>query len=126
MRRAPQDALFAVDGDLDAPALAHRDDPETSAEAAASVAPVLRGHRLRVLQAYAGPFARTRGLTDDEAGEVAGLERHEARRRASELRDLRYVAATDERRVLASGRRGVVCRITPAGDDALGLVRRRR
>jgi hypothetical protein len=137
--RTLPEPLFATPGDLEQPAASHRDDPHTSREAASSLAPIIRGQRLAILEAYRPLSTGYRaGYIDDEAAHVAGLERHAGRRRSSELRDLGYiepVRAVDpatgklrpkpETRVnIYSGRRAVICRITDAGLHALELARR--
>lgn len=109
---------------LDYPAskLARLDDPTTSLEAAADPTRLRTTHRRRVLAAFA---AEPGGLDYHTAAELAGLERHEAQRRISDLERLglldvkRDEDGTEVRTVLVSGRPGRVHVITPAGLEAL-------
>ena len=97
------------------------DDPPTSA-AAARRHVSRNSHAAAMLAAYAahGP------LTDVEAAEIAGLERVEATRRASDLRNrdliepLRDVGGELVTRPLPTGRAGMVCSITAAGRAIAG------
>lgn len=98
--------------------LARSTDPHTSRVAA--LGQRRRGsHLLLMLRAYLAHA----DLTDVEAAGLAGLERVEATRRASELRgaDLIEPVIVDgelKTRLLPSGRPGMVCRITDAGREA--------
>ena len=133
-RAAPeQEPLFAAPGELEAPAPAHHDDPPTSTAAAASIAPIVRGLRLRILGAYNREHDQRQdyhvGLTAEEAGIWAGLELYQARRRVTELRNLGYLKPcyTDDgylTRPGASGRNALVLKITPSGREAFELARR--
>lgn len=104
--------------------LARSADPDTSRLAAFGQR--RRGiHLERVLRAYAYGEA----LTDVEASERARLDRIETTRRASELRSLGLIEPLrDEEgqlrtRLLPTGRRGMLCRITPAGASALAAAK---
>lgn len=94
-------------------------DPVTSQGAAKRQAH-RETHLARVLEAYASA-----DLTDVEASAIAGLDRYETTRRASELRNAGLIEAlTDERgmlvtRPLPTRRVGMVCRITALGREAL-------
>lgn len=96
--------------------LARTSDPSTSRIAALSQR--RRGTNLRkMLDAY----AQNSDLTDVEASELAGLERVEATRRASELRGAGLIEPLHDQegklvtRILPTNRPGMVCRITEAG-----------
>jgi hypothetical protein len=98
----------------------HRsNDPETSREAAAQIS-----RRATHLRAMLAAFAAN-DHTDVEAARVAGLERVEATRRASELRNTHLIEPIRDQdgvlvtRLLPTNRRGMVCRITEAGRAAL-------
>lgn len=103
----------------------HRlDDPTTSIEAAGDANGVRVSHRYRVLTV----FAQHRGGLDYvSAANAAGLERHEAQRRISDLQRLGLLTVKlddDGRPVrvrLDSGRSGRVHVITPAGLTALEI-----
>jgi hypothetical protein len=100
--------------------LARFSDPETSLESAAGDRTT---HRRLVLEAFAERGAS--GLDYISAAKRAGLERHEAERRISDLRNLGYLEVLLDRdghpvRVqLPSGRSGRVHVITHAGRAAL-------
>jgi hypothetical protein len=78
-------------------------------------------HLYRVLLAYDGGDA----MTDVEASKVSGIDRIETTRRASELRRHSLIAPEKDAdgnlrtAVLPTGRRGMLCRITAKGRDAL-------
>jgi hypothetical protein len=102
---------------FDFPALSHNDDPQTSKDAA-RMAPIKRGtDRYKMLAAYAR--APIMGLTDDEAGALAGVVGYNCRRRASELRTKRLIAPTGITRTTESGAQAQVCSITDRGMAAL-------
>jgi hypothetical protein len=103
-------------GLFDAPGGARRSDPDTSV-AAARAHPTLRNsQRLALLRAFA---LVGRGLTDEEAGEIAGIRRVADTRRCSELRGAGLIADTGERRPTSTGSMAMVCRITGPGAAAL-------
>jgi hypothetical protein len=97
---------------FDGPGLSHRDDPETSREAAATVTS-------RTRRAMLSAFIDGAELTDDEAGLRAGIGNYSQRRRCSELRSLGLIEPTGAVRATEGGGRGLVCRITPAGRRAI-------
>ncbi|MBA2742500.1 MAG: hypothetical protein H0U46_10865 [Actinobacteria bacterium] len=100
--------------------LVRRSDPSTPREAAFSQS--RRGAHLgRVPLAYASGEE----ITDVEAAHRSGLDRIETTRRASELRNavliepVRLEDGQLKTDVLPTGRRGMVCRITASGREAL-------
>lgn len=103
--------------DLGSPRKLHRTgDPVTSRLAA-------HGQRRRDIHLFAVLRAYEAGdaITDVEASQRSGLERIETTRRASELRNAHLIAPLYDEKgdlytaVLPSGRRGMLCRITPEG-----------
>jgi hypothetical protein len=94
-------------------------DPDTSREAASQIS-----RRATHLRAVLAAFA-SGDRTDVEAARIAGLERVEATRRASELRNTNLIEPVHDQngalvtRLLPTNRRGMVCRITEAGRAAL-------
>lgn len=87
---------------------ARRTDPETSRDAADSIADVRAILRRRV-----EAFARSRGasgFTDYEMGTALGNHGSGLRTRRNELTKEGIIVPTDERRTLPSGRRAVVWR----------------
>lgn len=100
--------------------LARTTDPVTSLAAAHALSK--RASHLRaVLEAYRfnGP------ITDVEAARRSGLDRIETTRRASELRSAGLIEPVEidgvlQTAELPSGRRGMLCAITAAGQEALG------
>lgn len=97
----------------------HEGDPETSVEAATSLANRLTwgSQRYKLLLTF---YGRQEGLTPDAAGELAGVEDYSQRRRCSELTKKGLVAPTG---VTEKGQR--VLRITASGEAALRGVRGR-
>jgi hypothetical protein len=96
---------------------ARRTDPDTSV-AAALAHPLLRSsQRLQLLRAF--DLVRS-GLTDEEAGEIAGIRRVADTRRCSELRKAALIADTGDRRPTSTGSMAMVCQITETGCIALG------
>ena len=98
-----------------------RSAPETSRDAAASIAPIARSHRAQVLEAItlAGPH----GLTGDEVAEVTGLTIYQVRSRSSELRKAKIIDDSKRRGRLGSGRNGAVWvlkQYAPKPDDPQG------
>lgn len=105
---------------FDQPGLARTSDPVTSHQAAA-LYPIHRGSdRYRLLAAYAelGPS------TDEQVGIHEGIRRVADTRRASELRRSGLIEPTGAKRPTATGAKAMVCRITPAGREALAAARK--
>jgi CRP-like cAMP-binding protein len=104
---------------IDAKPLSRTTDPVTS-EIAAKRQAHRATHLTRVLEAYVSAE-----LTDVEAATIAGLDRYETTRRASELRNAGLIEAVTDRkgrlvtRLLPTKRVGMVCRITALGREAL-------
>jgi hypothetical protein len=90
--------------------------PETS-KAAASTAPErLAKHNFVVLWAF---NRHQDGLTDDEVTVIAGILGHNgARPICSRLRKWGLIEPTGEKRLSREGRSNMVCRLTPAGEEA--------
>lgn len=88
-----------------APGKAHRDDPDTSHDAAASVTPItgrLRAEVLALLRQH------PEGLTDDEGGALMRSDRLRFGRRRNELCDRGLVVDSGVRRLTPAGRNAVV------------------
>ena len=81
-------------------------DTDTSRAAAAAIAADLNAMQASVLAAIRA--AGEAGMTMEEVAEVAGLGRHSAQPRTSELRLKGLIRDGGERRALASGRKGIV------------------
>jgi hypothetical protein len=79
---------------------------ETSAEAAADLAPSLGRMQRMVTKAIAD--AGEQGLTADEAAERAGLGRYTVRARTAELRRLKVIVDSKQRRFNDTGKRAIV------------------
>jgi hypothetical protein len=79
---------------------------DTSIEAAADLAPHLG--RLQAMVRSVITDAGPRGLTSDEAAERAGLERYTVRARTAELRRMKVIVDSKQRRSNDSGRRAIV------------------
>lgn len=79
---------------------------ETSAEAAAELAPSL-GRLQRIVQ-HAISEAGRAGLTGDEIGERTGVNRYTVRARTAELRKAGVIGDSGQRRVNCTGRRAIV------------------
>jgi hypothetical protein len=105
--RDPQNARFS--------------DPETSHEAAARLS-TKQSHCAILLGIYANqPYSqRSHGLTDDEAGELSGLE-NGAWKRCSDLRGQGFIKPVAKRLNKKTGRRVQACSITIAGDASISL-----
>lgn len=120
---------------IDALKLARRRDVETSKAAAAANAGGKATHRRRILQAHAQRSIdhrcgrAFRGLIDDEAARIVGLDSVETTRRCSDLRNLGLlewlfvpagiVTNVPVLRKTRSGRSARVSVITEAGWDVL-------
>lgn len=91
----------------------------TSIEAAADLAPKLA--RLQGLVRDAIAAAGASGLTSDEAAERAGLDRYTVRARTAELRRLKIIADSNQRRMNDTGKRAIVWtlpeHVKPKGED---------
>lgn len=110
-----------------APPRAHRDDPATSHAAAASNT-TSETHQDMILQAHLDRLSvdpRYTGLTDEQAGQLAGLETVEARRRSNNLRDVGMLRFTGEERpgIRYPNKANGVSVITDTGLDRLGVPR---
>ena len=104
--------------------LARSTDPDTSHAGAVDVVIRVGSQKYRLLRSYkyrdqlgAGTF---RGLADEEAAQLAGLERTGYWKRCAELRRDGLIAPTDEYITGSAGSAVMLCRITPAGIRALG------
>lgn len=80
--------------------------PETSAEAAADIAPFAASIRARVLAAVTE--AGERGLTGDQVAAACGLSVYQCRSRLAELRADKIIDDSKRRDRLDSGLRGAV------------------
>ena len=90
-------------------------DPSTSRKAAEQVAPRRGTQMARLLAQYSmAPI----GLTDDQAGQRAGLV-NGYWKRCADLRRLGYIIDTGTTRETNSGSMGMVCAITVKGQEAL-------
>ena len=101
--------------------LTHRDDPDTSFEAAVAVHDHLRDIQLHVLTLFAqcGAMTQCELIAVYQARVTPRRPDSSIRTRCAELVDARLVADTDRRVVLPSGRRAVVWAIT---DDGIRVV----
>lgn len=98
-----------------------RTDPETSHQAARANRPQRNSQRQRLLGAFANNAAvHGDGLTDEEAGDLVGLDHVAATRRLSELRQCGWIAPTGTTRPTRSGCESMVCLLTDAGREVLG------
>lgn len=97
----------------DAMAHARVTDPDTSREAAK---PSRQTQLMRLLEAYRG----WTNLTDEEATERAGIA--QGWKRCSDLRRLGYIEDTTLRKVGSQGKKQMVCCLTDAGAQALGVL----
>lgn len=105
---------------LERPSIAVRaSDPSTSRRAAANVAPRAGSQRHRLLAVYAD---HPDGLTDEEAGRLAGLARPGVCywKRCSELREGVFIEPLGFSRVASTGEAQQVCGITNAGRMIVG------
>lgn len=92
----------------------HRNtDPETSRQGAQSVAYRAGSQKAKLLQAYAD--AGERGLTSEQAAEIADLMRTGYWKRASELRQDGLIAETDQTRTGTAGVAQMIYVITSLG-----------
>lgn len=93
-----------------------RSDPATSRQAAKSVAFRAGSQKYRLLQAYIG----LTGLTDEEAGAAAGLNRPGTCywKRCSELRDAGFIEPLGFTRTASTGEQQQVCGVTMIGREA--------
>lgn len=115
--------------DVDTLGAHHHDDPDTSVEAAKTVAAKVGPQARACLDAIA---ASDDGLTDDELYTIVSswpladpiTERYIAATRRGLLRDLGYVEKTDRKRLSAKGKPAYVWAITDAGRDYLASLRR--
>ena len=100
---------------------ARASDPSTSRKAAQNATVRAGSQRHTLLQQY----AHSEGLTDEQAGRMAGLLRPGVCywKRCSELRQAGYIKPTGETRVSLAGVVQQVCAITEAGLDALANAR---
>lgn len=90
-------------------------DPSTSRKAAEQVAVRAGTQMARLLAQYA---MASIGLTDDQAGQRAGLT-NGYWKRCADLRRLGYITDTGTTRPTLSGSQGMVCVITVLGQEAL-------
>lgn len=115
-----QGTLFGDDalapGDRTPAQLVHRNDPETSLEAAESVVDRLRELQRNVLVLFQRFGGMTQHTLIARYREVFGFRPDSSiRTRCSELVDAHLVEDSLQRALLTSGRRAVVWTITPAG-----------
>ena len=97
--------------------LARRRDPQTSHDAARSLAGHAGTVRRQLLQAYR---SAPEGYTSEEAAAHAAIDPWQASKRTSDLKALGLIAATGQVRSGSSGRAQQVLAITDAGREALG------
>jgi hypothetical protein len=90
-------------------------DPSTSRKAAEQVAPRRGTQMARLLAQYASAAI---GLTDDQAGQRAGLI-NGYWKRCADLRRLGYIIDTGTTRSSNQGCQAMVCAITVKGQEAL-------
>ena len=90
-------------------------DPQTSRDAATQVAPRRGSQMARLLAEYS---VASLGLTDDQAGDRAGLT-NGYWKRCADLRRLGYITDTGTTRLSNQGCLAMVCVITALGTQAL-------
>jgi hypothetical protein len=91
-----------------------RDDKASSIAGAESVAYRAGSQKAKLLEAYARAGAR--GLTDEQAAELAGLNMRSCFwKRCGELRQDGYIAETGEHRIGDAGVARLVSRVTDSG-----------
>ena len=90
-------------------------DPSTSRKAAEQVAPRRGTQMARLLAEYS---IASLGLTDDQAGQRAGLT-NGYWKRCADLRRLGYIVDTQTTRPSNQGCQAMVCVITAKGQEAL-------
>lgn len=96
-------AIFPLD-----PAIVRDADPISSHHGADHIAPKRRTQRDVLLSVYT---AYPDGLTDEEAGRIAGIAGYW--KRCAELRKLGLIAPTGDLRTGSSGVKQQVCKVTP-------------
>lgn len=101
-------------------AIARTADPATSKAGARDVIVRAGSQKARLLRAY--KEAGMHGLTDEQAGERAGMTSVGYWKRCSELRAGGYIAPTGEERIGSSGSAQAVHRLTGRGAGALAGV----
>ena len=90
-------------------------DPQGSANGAKHIRPRAGSQAMRILAVY---LAHTvYGLTDEEAAQLAVV--HHGWKRCADLRRLGFIEPTGDTRPTVAGVQAMVCRITPAGLEAL-------
>lgn len=90
-------------------------DPQGSANGAKHIRPRAGSQAMRILGVY---LAHTvYGLTDEEAAQLAVV--HHGWKRCADLRRLGFIEPTGDTRPTVAGVQAMVCRITPAGLEAL-------
>ena len=95
--------------------ISRNSDPTTSHIAAEAIRPKAGTQLYKLLVAYSN---HPEGLTDEEAGEIAGI-RNGYWKRCSDLRNAQYIVATGQTRTGSSGLPGRVCKITDSGTAVL-------
>lgn len=100
--------------------LARSTDPDTSHAGAVDVTVRAGTQRARLLAAYVHTPVHWRGLADEEAAQLAGLERTGCWKRCAELRRDGLIAPTGGWVTGSAGSAVMLCRITAAGIRALG------
>jgi hypothetical protein len=90
-------------------------DPEGSVNGAKHIRPKAGSQMHSLLIAYLG--STVYGLTDEEACTIRGV--HHGWKRCADLRRLGLIEPTGDQRATTSGVMAMVCRITPAGLEAV-------
>ena len=90
-------------------------DPEGSRNGARHIKPRQGSQAMRILAVYITHTIY--GLTDEEAAHLAAV--HHGWKRCADLRRLGYIEPTGATRPTVAGVQAMVCRITPAGAEAL-------
>lgn len=90
-------------------------DPQGSVNGARHIKPRQGSKAMTILRVYVAHT--TYGLTDEEAAQLAGV--HHGWKRCADLRRLGFIEQTGAQRPTTAGVNAMVCRITPAGLEAL-------
>lgn len=99
----------------------HRDDPQTSVDAAELAAPAAGSHRRQIIDLYARDRAGYRwlGYTADEVDHLLDLPPYAAQRRTTDLVRDGWLEPTGHTRPTRAGAPARVLRLTDAGRCAL-------
>jgi hypothetical protein len=110
-----KESQIMIDFDADYPP--HQRHSETSREAAKSVAPKFTKKSLELLERFKNDWPD--GITDEHAQISCNIDGNSYRPMRVTLYKHGYVEDSGDRRVLKSGRRGVVWKITDSGRNKL-------